>query len=331
MSEIVVAMPENLRQSIFSDIAWERLSALGRVSVIPADLGDSSAHAALAAAEVLLTGWGTSAVDAAVLAHTPKLRAVVHTAGSVRGIVDETAYRRGLVVTSQSAANALPVAEYTVAMILLAGKDVLRARRLYAQTKAVIDRGQQFTDAGLFGRRVGLIESTRISRRVLELLQPYDLDLVVCSQYLSPEAADALGARLVELDELLATSQVISLHAALLPSTRHMIGDRELALIADGATLINTARGGLIDQDALVAHLRTGRFDAILDVADPDVTVPDSPLWDLPNVVLTPHFAGAVGNELYRLGQGAVADVEAVLAGRQPAGNITEQQFRTQA
>jgi phosphoglycerate dehydrogenase-like enzyme len=127
----------------------------------------------------------------------------------------------------------------------------------------------------------------------------------------------------VELDELLAASDVVSLHAPSLPSTRHMLDARRLALLGDGATLINTARGALIDHDALVVELLTGRIDAVIDVTEPEVLPPDSPLYDLPNVVLTPHIAGALGVEIRRLGDSAVDEIERYAAGEPFAHPVT--------
>ena len=127
----------------------------------------------------------------------------------------------------------------------------------------------------------------------------------------------------VELDALLAASDVVSLHAPSLPSTRHMLDARRLALLRDGATLINTARGALIDQDALVAELVSGRIDAVIDVTEPEVLPPDSPLYDLPNVVLTPHIAGALGVEVRRLGDSALDELERYARGEPFAHPVT--------
>jgi phosphoglycerate dehydrogenase-like enzyme len=215
-------------------------------------------------------------------------------------------------------------------MIMLAAKDVFRAARAYRDLRGPVDRGG-FPRAGIFIRKVGIIGLSRISVRVMELLRPYGVELLVCSRHLEPDRAEELGVRSVALAELMSTCEVISLHSASLPANRHMIDAGLLATIRDGATFINTARGELVDQDALIAELATGRFDAVLDVTDPDVTAPDSPLWDLPNVILTPHFAGAVGHELFRLGGAAVADVEAFLAGRPMAGDIDAGQYARQA
>src|SRR5699024_11488881 len=122
--------------------------------------------------------------------------------------------------------------------------------------------------------------------------------------------AHRLGVQQVGLRELMTRAGVVSVHAPELPQTRHMIGAAELAALADGSTLINTARGSVVDTTALVAEVQAGRISAILDVTDPEPLPPEHPLWGLPNVLLTPHIAGSMGNELHRLGNTAVAEVE---------------------
>ncbi len=118
-------------------------------------------------------------------------------------------------------------------------------------------------------------------------------------------------------------SDVVSVHAPALPSTQGMIDRRHLALMRDGATLINTARGIIVDETALIDELRTGRIDAIIDVTHPEVPEPASALYDLPNVFLTPHIAGAIGDERERLGEFIVEEIERYIAGRPLFSAIT--------
>jgi phosphoglycerate dehydrogenase-like enzyme len=112
------------------------------------------------------------------------------------------------------------------------------------------------------------------------------------------------------LDELLAASDVVSLHAPALLETHHQIDARRLALLRDGATLINTARGWLVDGAALERELASGRIDAVLDTTDPEVLPADSPLYEFPNVFLTPHVAGAMGTETQRMAALALDEIE---------------------
>lgn len=270
---------------------------------------------ALARTEILVTGWGCPRLDPAVLDAAPKLRAVLHSAGSVKSLATPELWRRGIAVSSAAVANAVPVAEYTLAMILLAGKDLFAARDRLRTERAFPGWGL-VPGIGNHGRRVGVIGASRIGRRVIELLRPFDLRVSLTDPYVDEAGAAGLGVPLVGLDELLRTSDVLTIHAPETPQTRHLIGPRELALMPDGAVLINTARGGLLDHDALMAELRTGRLSAILDVTDPEPLPVDSPLYDLPNAFLTPHLAGSQGNEAARLGLAVAEEAARLLAGR---------------
>ncbi|MFC7911672.1 hydroxyacid dehydrogenase [Streptomyces nigra] len=292
-------------------------------ALVAEDFTDPRVKDALARAEILVTGWGGPLLDAAALDAVPRLRAVLHAAGSVKGIVTPEVWRRGIAVSSAAAANALPVAEYTLAMILLSGKDLFAVRdRLRAERDAFNGWGL-LPGIGNLGRRVGVIGASRIGRRVIELLRPFDLVPALTDPYADEETAAALGVPLLPLDELLRTSDVVTLHAPATPETRQLIGARELALMPDGAVLINTARGSLLDHDALVAELRTGRLSAILDVTDPEPLPAGSPLYDLPNAVLTPHRAGSQGNETARLGL-VVAEEAARLAAGSPLAHAVD-------
>ncbi|MFK4102089.1 hydroxyacid dehydrogenase [Streptomyces sp. NPDC019531] len=283
-------------------------------AIVAEDLTDPRLADVLVRTEILVTGWGCPRLDTAVLDAAPRLRAVLHSAGSVKGFATPEIWRRGIAVSSAAEANALPVAEYTLAMILLAGKDVfVRRERLRTERASPgwgIERG-----IGNRGRRVGVIGASRIGRKVIELLRPFDLAVSLTDPYVDEAGALELGVPLAELDDLLRTSEIVTVHAPETPETRHLIGRRELALMPDGAVLINTARGSLVDTDALVGELRTGRLSAVLDVTDPEPLPADSPLHDFPNAFVTPHLAGSQGNELARLGLAVVAEAERVAAG----------------
>ncbi|WP_184925431.1 hydroxyacid dehydrogenase [Kitasatospora gansuensis] len=271
------------------------------------DFTGPAAAAALAEAEVIVSSWGCPPLDDTVLAAAPRLRAVIHAAGSVKHHITDACWQRGIRVASAAWANALPVAEYTVGAILFANKQVLRLSAEYRERRAPYDWPYAESHIGNYRRTVGIVGASQIGRRVMELLRPYDLELLLHDPYVDEAEAAALGARSVALDELCGLSDVVSVHAPELPATRHLISRRMLALMPDGATLVNTARGSLIDQDALIEELVPGRLNAVLDVTTPEVLPADSPLYDLPNVLLTPHVAGSLGNELHRMA-GAAAD-----------------------
>ncbi|MEU3841816.1 hydroxyacid dehydrogenase [Streptomyces sp. NPDC028635] len=299
--------------------------------LVAEDLTEPRAAAVLRDAEVIVSSWGCPPLTAEVLAAAPRLRAVVHAAGSVKHHITEACWERGIQVTSAAWANALPVAEYTVALILLANKQLLRIRDDYRRRRAPHDWQGAYARAGNYRRTVGIVGASRIGRRVLELLRPHDLDLLLYDPYVTPAEAAELGARSAGLDELCAASDVVSVHAPELPETRHLIDADRLALMHTGATLINTSRGSLIDQDALTEELTAGRLDAILDVTVPEVLPAHSPLYDLPNVLLTPHIAGSLGNELHRMAAAAVDELERYATGRPFAHPVTRAEWHRSA
>ncbi|MEU6574289.1 hydroxyacid dehydrogenase [Streptomyces sp. NPDC046805] len=285
-------------------------------ALVAEDFSDPRVRAALARAEILVTGWGCPRLDAAALDAAPGLRAVLHAAGSVKEFTTPEVWQRGIAVSSAAAANALPVAEYTLAMILLTGKDALVSRdRLRARRP--FPYGGIIPGLGNHGRRVGVIGASRIGRRLIELLRPYDLAVSLTDPYVDAAEAARLGVPLLPLDDLLRTSDVVTLHAPLTPRTRGLIGARELALMPTGSVLVNTARGALLDHDALIEELRTGRLTAVLDVTDPEPLPVDSPLLDLPGAFVTPHLAGSQGNELARLGRTVAEEAARLLAGEE--------------
>jgi phosphoglycerate dehydrogenase-like enzyme len=301
---------------LFPEPHLQRLRAVFDIDPdqVTRDFTEAAAATRLAKVEAIITGWGAPRIDPAVLEEAPRLRAVLHAAGSVKGLVTPAAYARGVVVSSAVSANAVPVAEYTLAAILMVGKDLVGLRdRFRAERGFVI--GQDHQHLGNFGRTVGVIGASRTGRRVIELLRPFDFDVLVADPYLDAGDAERLGVRQVDLEKLITEADIVSIHAPDLPETRRLINADRLAAMKDGAVLINTARGELVDTDALIAELRTGRISAILDVTTPEPLPAESPLFDLPNAFLTPHIAGSQGNELSRMGLYIVEEAERLAAG----------------
>ncbi|USQ86183.1 hydroxyacid dehydrogenase [Streptomyces phaeoluteigriseus] len=300
-----------------------RLQRTARIdpAVVVRDFASPETASVLETADVLITGWGCPRLGADAAAAAPRLSAVLHAAGSVRTLVGDTLWERGVTVSSAVAGNALPVAEYSLAMILLAGKDAFAHREHFraARTPPV---PEHLMATGNFGRRVGVIGASRVGRRLLELLRPHDFEVLLYDPYVTAADAAALGAELLPLDDLLRRSDIVTLHAPDIPETRHMLDRGRLALIRDGAVLINTSRGALVDHEALTDELVGGRLHAILDVTEPEPLPAGSPLYTLPNVFLTPHIAGSLGNELERLGRIVVGELERMAAGLSPEHEV---------
>jgi phosphoglycerate dehydrogenase-like enzyme len=274
----------------------------------------------LTAVDVLITGWGCPWIGAAELAAMPRLRAVVHAAGTVKDHLSPDVWARGITVTTAAEANAYPVAEYTLAAILLAGKGVPELARGYSADPGY--SAASLPDIGNYGRTVGILGASRVGRRVIELLGSFDFTVLLYDPYVADDDPVFARAVRVSLDELFRRSSIVSVHAPLLPETTGLVGSREFDLMSPGSALINTARGAIVDNDALVRAVRAKGVRAILDVTAPEPLPADHPLRGLPGVILTPHVAGSLGNELRRLGESAVCEVELLAAGRPPRSPV---------
>lgn len=308
------AMSAHLIPYVFGDEEFARLREV--VDLRPGEvLDDPSDLDGFADVEVLITGWGVPRLGADALDRMPHLRAVVHWGGGA-GFLDDVAGARGIAVSTARTANAVPVAEFTVAMITLAAKDAIWSSRRYVSEQTFLDREAEYSHTGLFGRTVGIVGASTIGALVIERLRGADLRVLAYDPYLSSARAEALGVEQVDdLTELARRSSILSIHAPAIPETTGMISRAVLAALPNGATIVNTARGSLVDQDALVSELEAGRLRAILDVTEPEVLPAGHPLYRLSNVFLTPHMAGSTGSELRRLGRAAVDEVARFAAG----------------
>ncbi|MEO7269841.1 MAG: hydroxyacid dehydrogenase [Knoellia sp.] len=327
---LLVAMWRSAWTDICTPEVAHRLSALADVDLTLV-VEDFGLVPDLADVEVLLTGWGCPPVDAAVLDRAPKLRAIIHMAGSVKHHVTPACWERGIVVSSAVEENALPVAEYTLAAILFSQKRVLEVSHAYRAIRGQVAWAAAYPSMGNYRKTVGIIGASRIGRRVIELLKPFDIDVLLADPTIDDATARTLGVSLVDLDHLMAAADTVSLHAPSIPQTAGMIGRRRLGLMRDGAVFINTARGALVDEAALTDELVSGRLHAVIDVTEADVLAPDSPLWDLPNVLLTPHLAGSLGDELARLVDHALDEVERWSAGQDFASPVDPDQLDSSA
>src|SRR4051794_7002418 len=236
----------------------------------------------LAEVTVLLTGWGAGRLDASQLDAMPRLGSVLHCAGSVKSVVSPELWRRGIQVSSAAEVNAIPVAEFTFAAVVMAGKKapfLAADARIHREDWSYRTRRGPRSNLGL---TVGVVGFSRIGRRVVEKLRQLDdVTILVSDPFVDHDQVAAAGARLVDLDQLLPCVDVLSIHAPELPSTRHLIDRHALAKLKDHTTVINTARGSLIDTAALETDCVTGRLNAILDVTDPEPLPADSPLYEL--------------------------------------------------
>lgn len=306
---LVLAMSPDILDLVLPAPLRTRLDALADVHpTLVTDPATPAARAALADADVLLTGWGAPDIGPAVLALAPRLGAVIHAAGTVKHHVRPEVWQRGIAVSSAADANAGPVIDFTMATVSLATRRALGAAAAYTD-----GRLPGYTDRiGADGAVIGVIGASRIGRGVITRLldSPAGFRVLLADPYVSAAEAAELGVESVELDELCAAADIVTIHAPDLPETHHLLDARRLRLLRDGAAVINTARGRLLDTEALTRECAAGRLDAYLDVTEPEPLPRGHRLHTLPNVLLTPHIAGCQGTEVRRLGAYAVDEVE---------------------
>lgn len=278
----------------------------------------------LARADALLTTWHSPFLRGETLGERPRVRLVAHCGGEVMSRMDMDVFDR-VTVTNAAGPMAEPVAEMALAMTLALVRRVPQyadeMRSGAVRTNEEASRGETVR-----GRRVGVVGFGRVGLTFARLAAPLGAELVVCDPHCPEETVAAFGARLAPLDALLAGCSVVVLAAALTPETRNLLDARRLALIPDGGYLVNVARGGLVEADALLGELRSGRIAAALDVTDPlEPLPPDHELRRLPNVLLTPHVAAGGVEMRNEMGAVAVDEVARFFRGEPPRNLVTRE------
>jgi phosphoglycerate dehydrogenase-like enzyme len=281
--------------------------------------------------ELIFSGWGAPTFDEAFLAAAPNLKAIFYGAGSIRGITTDAFWDRGLVITSAYGANAVPVSEYTLATILFSLKRGWQfAAALRRDHRYPVREDMQV--AGAYGSTVGIISLGMVGRLVCERLRPFDLNVIAYDPFATPETASMLGVELCSLHDVFARSDVVSLHTPWLPETEGMIASEHFEAMKPGATFINTARGAVVREMEMISVLQK-REDifAVLDVTHPEPPPSESPLYVMPNVLLTPHIAGSVSAECRRQGRYMVEELQRYLHGEPLLFGITRERAKVLA
>lgn len=314
---------------MFSQQAWNELEKFANVIHHPGQdpANKQELMALLRDADACITSWDVACLDADVVAAAPKLKAMSHMGSSVKRFVSDAFWQRGIHLTSAGIALARNVAETTLGLMIVGQK------RIWPLGQHVRAGGwrnspdwDKWFSRELYRKNIGIIGASNVGRYVIELLKPFGPHILLYDPFISEEQAKALGATKVELDDLLARSDVVSLHAPANKHTHHMLNAQGLALMKDEALIINTGRGSLIDEPALIEELKKGRFFAFLDVTDPEPPAADSPLRSLDNVVVTPHIAGCIEN-CNQMGELAVEELRRFFAGEPAVYQITPEMF----
>jgi phosphoglycerate dehydrogenase-like enzyme len=329
---VAILIPDATRKNILSPEALAELASVAQVRMPNATLVSADdLPGLLDGAAACLTGWGTPPLGEDLLVGTPSLGLVAHTAGSIRGLVPLHRMEQGLQVSHAAAIIADAVAEFVISEALLGVRplhEIDRGMRAVEDWRGLRDR----TMGRLLGScTVGIIGAGYVGRKVIRLFQAFGSQVLAFDPVLSPEAARELGVSPRSLDELLVESDVVSVHAPVLPETRGMIGAAQLAQLRDGTLFINTARAALIDEEALLQELQTGRISAALDVFASEPLPADSPFRSLPNVILSPHAAGHTTDTYLRQGQAMVEDVSRYLRGESLQFEVSPQMLPTMA
>lgn len=263
----------------------------GLFEVVEVKGSDPAALAgALETAEALLVRSGTK-VTAGVMAQAPRLRLIGRAGTGVDNVDVEAATRRGIVVMNTPDANSIAAAELTWTLLLAMVRNLVPAAVSLAAGKW---ERAGFMGTELAGKTLGVIGFGRIGREVASRARAFDMNVLVADPFVTEEIARSAGARLGSMDEVIAAADIVTLHAPLTRSTKHMIGAGELAAMKPGARLINCARGGLVDEAALLASLESGHLaGAALDVFEQEPPPADHPLLRHPSVVAAPHLGAS--------------------------------------
>lgn len=262
----------------------------------------------------------------------PNCKAFFYAAGSVKYFADHW-LDKGIRIFSAFAANAIPVAEFTVAQIVLASKGYFQALRGYTKP----DNYKRANEAsvahkGNYDENVGIIGAGMIGKKVIELLKPYKLNVFVYDEFLTSEQIEALGAKKVTLEEMFECCEVISNHLANVPQTVGKIKGEHFERMRKNTTFINTGRGQQINEEGMINVLKKRKdICALLDVTIDEPVKEDSPLYKMKNVFLTPHIAGSQGNEVQRMSELVVDQMENLLTGKPVQYEITKEMLAKMA
>lgn len=294
------------------------------------DAGQTMAYQdLLAEAEVIFGTWGMPMLDDEFLELTPKLRAIFYAAGTVKHFVTDAIWQRGITICSAWRANALPVAEFALGAILLSLKNVWAYHRGMRSTR---DWNMRIPTNGGYHGVVGLISLGAVGMRVAELLRGFDVDVIAYDPLIDRETLRGKAISLVGLDEIFERSDVISVHSPLLKETEGLVSGELVGRMKPYSTLINTARGGVLEEGKVIEVLRRrSDLTAFLDVTSEEPPSFESPLFELPNVLITPHVSGSMGNECQRMGQFMVGEYMRFLKNQPLTHEVTRDMLNVMA
>ncbi len=308
--KILVTAPEGIiRESFLPKQVRDRLETIADVEYNCTDHNwtPNELREKLAGVDVALTGWGTALFDGYVLEKADKLKLIAHTGGSVTPVMSDEAYDRGIRVISGNDMYAESVAESVIAYALTA----LRKIPDYLERTGNggwYENGEVWE--GLLDQTVGIIGFGMTSRHLMRMGRAFRLKFKVLEKpYLTEDVQKEYGFEVASLEEIFSTCKVVSLHCGMTKSYYHLVNEKLLGMMPDGALLINTARGAVIDENALTAELKKGRIRAILDVYEEEPLKADSELRKLPNAYCIPHMGGPTYDRRWLISMALIDDI----------------------
>lgn len=284
--------------------------------------------------DAVITGWGTPKFTPEVLGRAETLRIIAHAAGSVKFMLPDPPrelLRRGIKITCATETMSRYVAEHTLCLALACLRRMALFREEMKGTDLWWGTFHDPEPETLIEQRVGIVGLGSISWEFVRLLKPFQCELWAYSRHADPARVAAEGIKLVELEELLRNCKIICLFAAVRPDTIRMISRERLRLIQDGSVIVNTARGALIDEEAMIEELQSGRLWAGLDVTEPEPPADSSALRNLPNVMLTPHVGGPVPSRYWDMAAFVVEELRRFFAGEPLRAEVTEKRLEGMA
>lgn len=322
-------MDKNTRNMVINQKAIDYFASLGEVAFNEGDTSKESVMKIIKDADIAITSWGNTSLDGDVLSVCPNLKLLAHAAGSVKPVVSDELWSKGVRVLSCACPLGEGVAETALGFTLSASKN------FYTLNTSVKNGGWEEGKKNireLFDLKIGVIGCGWAGKHYIKLLQSFYVDVFCSDPFITSEDMKKLGAEKAELEWILENCDIISVHAPSIPSTYHMFNADTLKKMKKDAVLINTSRGTLIDELALYNHMKEGNLKyACLDVFDPEPPKKENPLFTLDNVIVTPHLAGLANNGLKRIGIFVCEETAHFLNNQPIRGEVTKEMLANMA
>jgi len=323
--DLVISAPDALFSSFFTSAHQRRLARAFQWRKISGSVLTLALRRGLADAQAMITTWDSTRFGDELLAIAPKLRVIAHCGGEVKSRF-QASLLETLTITTAPEPMARATAELAATLLLYCCRNVdfYRGKLRKPSNRIYDDVHSNGTPESLIGGEVGMIGFGRIGRTLVDLMRGFDLGWRVYDPYASSELAKTYPVKFVTLQSLLKGSRLLVLTAALTEETRGMLSPANLAQLPDGACVINVARGGLLDLEALTREVRNGRLRCAIDVTDPNEPMrPNHPLRRLPGAIVTPHIGGGAVKARHEMAHDLIDDLERFFRGRPVKHRVT--------